>query len=305
MLSTLKTRFDMYGPIPRLIFDWVVGGDLGGDRRVGRVFDLQRDILSLLGSAGTIFREQENTLILMIPLRHQVEVQVGPSYYIKFATHYIAARVGKAAFGYSNQAMDLYQTLLQFPNARPSAGWIFEGLMHGWLCKGGEFKTKHCESNETEVISLQKAIIFKGLSGLSILLRKEKHSREVNPDIAGVYLQPEIPNFPAADALALLRADTVAWKIILFRMTLNTENEVKASALDKVWGVLPKGIKESCQIYLVWVVREEPQSFPIQKVVGDTGGRWKEKLIQCVLELKDTELQPKFCPILFSLFASL
>ena len=302
MLSTLKTLFDMYGPIPRLIFAPVIKGGPAGNPGQGPESVLKGNILTLLRSVGTTLREQDvgfdhsHTLILIIPLNRncQVEVQVGPDYYIKFATHYIAARVGEIAFGqYSNQAMALYQTLLNFPNAWPFAGWIFEGLMHGRLYKGGEFKTKHCESNETEVISLQKATSFKGLSGLSTLLRKDKHSREVNPDIAGVYLQPEIPNFPAADALALLRADTVAWKIILFQMTLNTEHKVKASALDKVWGVLPQGLQESCQIYFVWIVREEPQGFPIQKVVGDTGGRWKERLIQCVLELKDTELHLK------------
>ena len=58
--------------------------------------------------------------------------------------------------------------------------------MYGRLCQEGEFKTKDCELNETEVISLQKATSLKGLSGLSTLLRKEKHSRKVNPDIAGV-----------------------------------------------------------------------------------------------------------------------
>ena len=302
MLSTVKTLFDMYGPIPRLIFPPFIFrpdkiGDPVGNRPEGPEDVLQQNILSLLRSVGTTFSEEDigfnntHTLILIIPLNSgsRVEVQVGGTYYIKFATHYIAVRVGEIAF--RNKAVALYQTLLNFPNARPFAGWIFEGLMHGRLCKGGEFKAKHCESNETEVISLQNATRFKGLSGLSTLLRKEKHSPEVNPDIAGVYLQPEIPNFPAADALALLRGDTVAWKIFLFQMTLNIEHEVKASALDKVWEVLPQGLKVSCQIYFVWVVREE--GFPIQKVVGETGGRWKERLIQCVMELNDTELHMK------------
>ena len=125
------------------------------------------------------------------------------------------------------------------------------------------------------------------------MLRISPGSQAVNVDITDFYLQPETPNFAAADAIAVLRSTKgcTAWKIILFQMTLSSTHDVKATALHALWKALPNSLKSSCEVYLVWVVRET-QSFSAQKVFGDTTEEtWKKKLTQCVLRFGEAELR--------------
>lgn len=142
------------------------------------------------------------------------------------------------------KAIALYESLLALPTARPFAGWIFEGLVHARLRKGGQFSINLCGSNRTETFSLadsQQVATFKNLGALSELLRVSPGSQAVNVDITEFYLQPEIPNFAAADAIAVLRSTKgrTAWKIILFQMTLSSTHGVKATALDALWKSSP------------------------------------------------------------------
>ena len=215
----------------------------------------------------------------------------GELYYVRLKTRYIGTRFGDIAFD-KHRLNAIAKTLLDLPTARPFADWIFEGLIHARLRRGGKFHINRCDSSVWETFTLadsQQAATFKNVRALSNLLRQGPGSQAFNSDISGLYLQPEIPNFPAADALAVLK-DTGPWKIILFQMTLSPAHGVKATALDALWEVLPHSLKISCNVYLVWVVRGS-YLFSAQKVYGDIQEEtWKKRLTQWVLKLNDPEL---------------
>ena len=298
ILSTMKKLYDMYGPIPRLLLHrrmWIENMEIFFKKQD---VALKGKIHSMLDKTGTVIEENHlgfepsHTVSLIVPWDGKNDIQVGQLYYVRLITRYIGTRVGDIAFDkHRLNAIALYKTLLDLPTARPFAGWIFEGLVHARLRKGGEFIIERCDSSVWETFTLadsQQAATFKNVRALSNLLRKDPRSQAVNSDISGLYLQPEIPNFPAADALAVLQ-DTVPWKIILFQMALSSAHGVKATALDALWNVLPNSLKNSCNVYLVWVVREK-ESFSAQKVGGDTlEETWKKRLTQCVLKFGDAE----------------
>ena len=298
-LSTMKTLYDMYGPIPRLLLDrrmWIENRDQFFKKQD---VALKGKIHSMLYKTGTVIEEKHlgfeasHTVSLIVPWDEENDKQVGELYYVRLKTRYIGTRFGDIAFDkHRLNAIALYKTLLHLPTARPFAGWIFEGLIHARLRRGGKFHINRCDSKVWETFTLadsQQAGTFKNVRALSNLLRKDLGSQAFNSDISCLYLQPEIPNLPAADALAVLQ-DTGPWKIILFQMILNHAHGVKATALDALWEVLPHSLKTSCNVYLVWVVRGTFH-FSAQKVYGDTiEETWKKRLTQWVLKFNDPEL---------------
>ena len=176
LLNNIKTLHDMYGPVLRLLLDkrmWTENKEILFAEQEAT---LKAKIRSILETTGTAFEEEHLTfdashaIISIVPWDGKVDVQVGRLYYIRLTTHYIGTTVGGMAFDkHRVKAIALYESLLALSTARPFAGWIFEGLVHARLRKGGQFSINRCGSNRTETFSLadsQQVATFKNLGAL-------------------------------------------------------------------------------------------------------------------------------------------
>ena len=176
LLSTIKTLYDMYGPFPRLLLDKTMRAENKEKSFAKLDATPTGKIRIMLEKTGTAFEEEHLTfdashaIISIVPWDGKVDVQVGRLYYIRLTTHFIGTRVGGMAFDkHRVKAITLYESLLALPTAWPFAGWIFEGLVHARLRKGGQFSINRCGSNRTETFSLadsQQVATFKNLGAL-------------------------------------------------------------------------------------------------------------------------------------------
>ena len=150
----------MYGPFPRLLLDKTMRAENKEKSFAKLDATPTGKIRIMLEKTGTAFEEEHltfdgsHTVILIVPWDEKNDVQAGELYHIRLTTHYIGTRVGIAFNQHRVKVIALYETLLALPAARPFAGWIFEGLIHARLRRGGQFSTNCCDSNRMETFEL-------------------------------------------------------------------------------------------------------------------------------------------------------
>jgi hypothetical protein len=293
MWDTLFTLFDSYGPIPRLLFedllppdeyrtgmveDGTAEVDEGLQRRIAE-YDrhLQGKILSTVTLDPYILLSTEDgvncrhTTYTMRPWKTKLYKFVSLRAGYGIATADIGRRIGEATIAISpKDARRLYEFLLRMGETKTSAGWIFEARMHQIFQRGGSFKATKLGGSTTITIDIDHKSCkdFSKVSELGSLLRKQRGSQTINPDIIGGYFQPQHCNLRSVNSVAIARfATTEKPVLLLFRMTVSTSHPVKAEGLASIWAEIPEDLRETPPILVFVVPADVANTFSEQTIV--------------------------------------
>jgi len=244
MWDTLFTLFDLYGPIPRLLFETLLppfaydGLTVSGvlKRRMDEYGDLLHGkIVEAVKLDPNIALSTEygvncsHTIYTMRPWKIDDYKYVSDRPAYGFATADIGRRIAEATIAVSlKDAQRLYDFLLGQGVTKTSAGWVFETRMHQIFQRGGHFvATKHGGST-TITIDIDSCSDFSQVSGVGDMLRERPRSQRINPDIIGRYFKPQRCNLPSVDSFAVRECATTEDPVlVLFQMTVSTEHPVK------------------------------------------------------------------------------
>ncbi|KAI5801498.1 hypothetical protein DFH27DRAFT_59898 [Peziza echinospora] len=256
---------------------------------------------STTGSIGTA---GSHNVILIVPTNEtQQDVTVSILYYTRLATPYIGGKLAELALKhYRQQGRILYQHLFNIPQARTSAGWIFESLVHARLRRGGQMEFIPLARQQLEaptIINLKKArelqtaAPFHNHSDLNALLREHPESRKPTGKlgILDTYLRPTTASFASIDGLAILSHN---YRLVLFQITISADHPISGSGLQKLWDSLPDELRQrNCRgVYFVWVIPRpnEDKSFKVQRITGNEKSEWEQRLIQLRISFEDDDL---------------
>jgi hypothetical protein len=294
MWDTLSTLFNDYGPIPRLLFEEFLPPD---EYRTGKVNDgtgevdkpLQHRIAEydrvLQGKIGEALKLDphiamcgedygvncSHTIFTMRPYEtaEYQYVSVRPVYGL--AAPDIGRRIAVASFDISlKDARRMYEFLLRQAETKTSAGWIFEARMHLVFQRGGPFEATKLGGSTTITVDIGRKPYkdFSRVSGLGSLLRKESGSPSIDPDIIGVYFQPQHCNFGAVGSFVITTvATTNEPLLVLFQMKVSTSHPVKAHGLASIWAEIPAELKATPPILVFVVPVDAANTFSRQKIV--------------------------------------
>jgi len=268
MWDTLFTLFDVYGPIPRLLFETLLppftydGLTVSGvlERRMDEYGDLlQGKIVEAVKLSPNIALSTEfvvncsHTIYTMRPWKIDDYKYVSDRPAFGFATADIGRRIAGATITISlKDAQRLHDFLLRQGATKTSAGWVFKAHMHQIFQRGGPFVATKQGGSAT--ITIESCEDFSRVSELGSLLRKEPGSQSINPDIIGRYFKPQRCNLPSLDWFAITKCATTGDPVlVLFQITVSTEHPVKAEGLASIWAVIPQKFREAPPI-LVFVV---------------------------------------------------
>ena len=271
MWDTLFTLFDLYGPIPRLLFETLLppfaydGLTVSGvvKRRMDEYGDLLHGkIVEAVKLDPNIALSTEygvncsHTIYTMRPWKIDDYKYVSDRPAYGFATADIGRRIAEATIAISlKDAQRLYDFLLGQGATKTSAGWVFEARMHQIFQRGGRFVATKQGGRATITIDIRSCGDFSQVSGVGDLLRERPGSQRIKKKaIIGRYFKPQRCNLPSVDSFAVTECAAAGGKVlVLFQMTVSTEHPVKAEGLASLWAVIPQALRRAPPI-LVFVV---------------------------------------------------
>ena len=276
MWDTLFTLFDLYGPIPRLLFETLlppkkfrtemVSDATAKDEELNcRIREYRDELENKIHDAvqldpNTVLSTEygvnsSHTIYTMRPRKMKKYQYVSLHAAFGFATADIGRRIAEATIAISlKDAQRLYDFLLGQGATKTSAGWVFEVRMHQIFQRGGLFVATKQGGQETITIDIHSCGDFSQVSGVGDLLRERPGSQRIKPDIIGRYFKPQHCNLPSVDSFAVTECAAAGGEVlVLFQMTVSTEHPVKAEGLASIWAVIPQALRRAPPI-LVFVV---------------------------------------------------
>ena len=233
-----RQRYEKFGGIPRYIF--------GTEK-----WDRELDDAIAITTCSDLYRSVGGPEMLKSASHKVLQYKVDiPSYeksHVIFASDYVSKKVAQKLDEREHAELIRIVRYARDPNLSFIRGCLLESLAHTEICKGGQFRVRHLETGDEEILEFPP------------LVEKKFNELDSNCFQTGTYARPISKRFPAFDSFGNYETEPKTFQI--------TTNESHGLNYNGVSAVLK--LRKPLDIFFV-VPPDKFKTFPKQRITKAT-----------------------------------